>query len=156
MKRVFISLVIASPFLLTVSGCGPSDGNLKLEELRDQNRVEAERAVGAKREEEMEHEETEAAVAAYHEWFMHEMREPSPRPRLYEGALEHVSLKGKTLVLALSTDDNEAAINLCNLSLEKWSDRVRHGVSDIVVVSAGDGSTLAESFGTATGTKSCQ
>jgi hypothetical protein len=156
MKRAFISLVVSIPFFLIVGGCGPSGGDLKIEDLREENRVEAERAVGAKRMEEMEHVEKEAAVAAYHEWFMHEMREPSSRTRRFKDALKHVSLEDTTLVLELSTDDKEAAIELCDLTLEKWSERVRHGVSNISVVSTADGSTLAESFHTPSGTKKCQ
>lgn len=156
MKRAFVSLIIAGPLLLTFGGCGPSEEEVRQEELRDQARIEAERAVEDKRREEMEREQTDAAVAAYHEWFMHAMREPGSQPRKYEHDLEHVSLQGKTLVLGLSSDDKEAAIELCSLTIEEWSDRVRHGVSKILVVSTGDGSTLAESFGKSTGTQECR
>jgi hypothetical protein len=106
--------------------------------------------------EEMDREQTDAAVAAYHEWFMHEMREPSSQPRKYEHDLEHVSLRDRTLVLGLSSDDKEAAIELCDFTIKEWSDRVRHGVSKILVVSTDDGSTLAESFGTSSGTQVCR
>ncbi|MEJ2580914.1 MAG: hypothetical protein P8127_04625 [Acidobacteriota bacterium] len=156
MKRALVSLMVAGPILLIVGGCGPSGEELRQEEIREQARVGAERAVEDKRRDEMEREKTAAAVAAYHEWFMHAMREPSPRPRKYENAVEHVSLQDRTLVIGLSIDDKEAAIGLCDLTLEEWSDRVRHGVSKILVVSAGDGSKLAESFGTSAGTQVCR
>jgi hypothetical protein len=156
MKRAFVSLIVAVPLLLTVGGCGPSKEEVRQEELREQARIAAERAVEDKRRDEMEREQTDAAVAAYHEWFMHAMREPSSQPRKYEHDLEHVSLRDRTLVLGLSSDDKEAAIELCEFTIEEWSDRVRHGVSKILVVSAGDGSTLAESFGTSSGTQVCQ
>jgi hypothetical protein len=156
MKRAFANLMVAVPLLLIFGGCGPSGEELRQEEIREQARVGAERAVEDKRRDEMEHEKTAAAVAAYHEWFMHAMRKPSPQPRKYEHALEHVALRDETLVIGLSIDDKEAAIGLCNLTLKEWSDRIGHGVSKILVVSSGDGSTLAESFGTSAGTQACR
>ena len=156
MKRAFLSLIVAAPSLLIVGGCGPSEEGLRQEEFREQTRVEAERAVEDKRREEMEREQMDTAVAAYHEWFMHAMREPSGQPRKYENALEQVSLRDETLVLGLSTDDKEAAIELCDLTLEEWPDREQHGVSKILVVSTGDGTTLAESLETSTGAQMCR
>ena len=155
MRRAVISLIVAVPLSVIVGSCGPSEGELGQEEIREQKRAEAERVVGAKRLEEMEREQKDAAVAAYHEWFMHAMREPSTQPRKYKDALEHVALEDTTLVLGVSTNDRETAIELCDFTLEDWSERVRHGVSKILVVSAADGSTLAESFDTPTG-KMCQ
>ena len=155
MQRAVISLIIALPLSLILGSCGPSDGELRQEEIREQKRVAAERAVGAKRIEEVEREQEDAAVAAYHEWFMHEMREPDPQQRKYKDALEHVTLDDKTLVLGISTDDRDTAIGLCRFTLEKWSDRVRHSVSRILVVSEDSGSKLAESFDTPAG-KTCQ
>jgi hypothetical protein len=122
MKRALMSLVVLIPCFLSVGGCGPSDGELKIEDLREENRVEAERAVGVRRMEEVEHDQKEAAIAAYQEWFMHEMREPSSRPRKDKDSLERVSLEGTTLVVELSTDNKVAAIELCHLTLDKWSD----------------------------------
>jgi hypothetical protein len=155
MKRAVLSVIVAVPLSMIVGSCGPSEGQLRQEEIREQRRVEAERVVGEKRIEETEREQEDAAVAAYHAWFMHEMREASTQPRKYEDALEHVALKDTTLVLGVSTNDNETAIELCDFTLEEWSDRVRYGVSKILVVSDYDGLTLAESFDTPAG-KVCQ
>jgi hypothetical protein len=155
MRRAVISLVVGVPLSMIVVSCGPSEGELRKEEMREQERAEAERAVGGKRLEEKEREREDAAIAAYHEWFMHATRETGTQPQKYKDALKHVTLKDRTLVLGISTDDKETAIELCRFSLENWSDRVRRGISKILVVSADGGSTLAESFDTPQG-KICQ
>lgn len=84
------------------------------------------------------------------------MREPSPEPRKYENDLEHVSIQGETLVLGLSAADTEAAIELCDISLRAWPEREKYGVSEIMVVFAGDGSTLTQSTHLSTGAHVCQ
>ena len=155
-KRAFLFLLIAVPAFVLVGGCGPSELQDRQEEIREQRRIAADEAVIEKRREEGERARTEAAVPAYREWFMHAMREPSPEPRKYENALEHVSLQGETLVLGLSLADTEAAIGLCDISLRAWSEREKYGVSEIMVVFTGDGSTLTQSIHLSTGAHVCQ
>lgn len=84
------------------------------------------------------------------------MREPDHEPRTYENSLTHVSLQGETLVVGLSVADPQAAVELCQLTLDGWSDRTKHGVLEIQVVSSDDGSTLARSVYLATGAHVCE
>jgi hypothetical protein len=155
-KRAFLVLLIAVPAFVLVGGCGPSELQNRQEEIREQRRIAADEAVIEKRREEGERARTQAAVPAYRVWFMHAMREPSPEPRKYENALEHVSLQGETLVLGLSVDDAGAAIELCDFTLKTWSEREKYAVSEILVVFTGDGSTLTQSIHLSTGAHVCQ
>ena len=156
MRRALIGLLIVVAAFILTGSCRPSEVQERQEEIREQRRIAADEAVIEKRREEGERARTEAAVPAYREWFMHAMREPSPEPRKYENALEHVSLQGETLVLGLSLADTEAAIGLCDISLRAWPEREKYGVSEIMVVFTGDGSTLTQSIHLSTGAHVCQ
>jgi hypothetical protein len=156
MRKALIGLLIAVPTLFLFGSCGPSVVEERQEETREQQRIAANDAVAEKRREEGERERTDAASAAFHEWFIHAKRALRHEPRKYDTALESVSLRGETLVLALSIADTEAAIELCDFTLKEWSDRARYGVSEILVVSVDDDSTLAQSTHLADGARVCQ
>ena len=155
-RRALVGLLIVVAAFVLTGSCRPSEVQERQEEIREQRRIAADEAVTEKRLEEEERERTMVAAPSYREWFMHTMREPSLEPRNYENALEHVSLRGETLVLGLSVADTEAAIELCDISLKAWSEREKLGVSEIMVVFTGDGSTLAQSIHLSTGAHVCQ
>ena len=156
MRRALVGLLVAVLGFVLMASCGPSEVQDRQEEIREQRRIAADEATTEKRLEEERRERTEAAAPSYRLWFMHAMREPSSEPREYENSLEHVSLRGETLVLGLSLADTEAAMELCDISLKAWPEREKYGVSEIMVVFTGDGSTLAQSIQLSTGAHVCQ
>jgi hypothetical protein len=156
MRRASVVLLIAVPMLVFIGGCDQSDVETRQEKIREQRRMEADQALAEKRREEEEHAEAGDAAAAFREWLMHLQSDPTVPVRMTEGTFDEVSLHGETLVLVLSTANEDEAVELCNFVLTGWEDRETHGVNEIQVVSVDDESTLARSTHLPTGAHVCE